>query len=91
MKSDRSRTSTLLSITSRSREAPPCLATRTKHPLTPSFLSKESRRRYFSAANQPQHLPTMPYRTDLIFAEDQDVGINPHSVKVGRRFITIRF
>ena len=59
--------------------------------MSPSFLSTESRRRYFIAANQPQHLPTMPYHTGLIFAENKDVGINPHSVKVGRRFITIHF
>jgi hypothetical protein len=55
------------------------------------FLSARSRRRYLSAAKQSQHLPTMPYRTDLIFAADHDVGINPHSVEVGRRFITIHF
>jgi hypothetical protein len=91
MNSDRSREPALLSITSRSREAPPRLAARAKPPVTASFLSTTSWQRYFSAPNRPQYLPTSVHRTDLIFVADQEVGINPHSVEVGGRFITIRF
>ncbi len=91
MKSDRSRLSVLPTIGSQSSEAWRCLTpgTRSNLPLGPVLTDVQ--KRSLTAANRPQHLPTIPSPIDLSFAKDQEAGINTHRVELGRRFSPIHF